>query len=74
MESEYVDEILSEDGTEVEVLYDAIVESKNEVKKSRWKANITFRYSGIELDEKDKPKPLSFVVTQYRTKRLQESQ
>lgn len=64
----------SDEGTEMEVLYDATVESKTEVKKSHWKANITFRYNGIELDEKGKPKPLSFLVTQYRTKRLQESQ
>jgi type IV secretory pathway component VirB8 len=57
----------------MEVIFEASVESKAEAKKTRWQANIAFQYSGIELDEKiEKVKPVSFVVTQYRTKRLQD--
>jgi len=63
-----------DDSQEMEVLFEASVISKTDVKKSRWKANITFSYNGIELDENDKPKPISFLVTRYLTKRLQESE
>lgn len=58
--------------SEMEVVYEASVESKGDMKKSRWQANISFNYSGVELDEKGKVKPVTFVVTQYRTKRLQD--
>lgn len=55
----------------MEVVFDAAVEGLGEVKKSRWRANIAFQYSGVALDEKtDKAKPVDFVVTQYRSKRL----
>ena len=57
----------------MEVIFDAYVESKTEVKKSRWRANIAFKYTGIELDEKgEKVKPVTFVVTKYHSKRLQD--
>lgn len=57
----------------MEVIYEAAVESKGDAKTSRWKAEIAFNYSGIALDEKTgKVKPIAFVVTQYRTKRLQD--
>lgn len=60
-------------GDSVEVLFEAIIEGQNEVKRSHWRANIDFDYSGIALDEKkDKVKPVSFVVTKYRSKRLQQ--
>jgi len=59
----------------MEVIFDATVEGNNAIKKSRWRANIAFEYSGIELDEKgDKVKPVQFIVTNYRVKRLQENQ
>lgn len=58
---------------ELEVIFNATVEGRGEVKKSQWQANIAFQYSGLALDqESEKPKPISFVVTQYRTKRLQD--
>lgn len=58
----------------MEVVFDATVESRSSVKKSRYRANIAFKYSGLELDEKDKSvKPVSFLVTKYHSKRLQES-
>lgn len=61
------------DGNEMEVYYIATVEGKGEVKKSRWKANVTFKYSGIALDEETgKVVPMKFLVTQYRTKRIQD--
>jgi type IV secretory pathway component VirB8 len=57
----------------MQVIYEALVESKDDVKKSHWEANISFSYSGIALDEKTgRAKPVSFTVTQYRTKRLQD--
>lgn len=57
----------------MEVIFDAIVESRTEVKKTRWRANIAFKYTGIELDEKgEKVKPVNFVVTKYHSKRLQD--
>ncbi len=57
----------------MEVIFDALVEDKGEVKRSRWQANIAFQYNGIALDEKsEKVTPVSFIVTQYRTKRLQD--
>lgn len=65
--------IIEGEENQMEVFYEATVESKTDIKKTRWKANISFRYSGIELDENGKPKPLSFLVTQYRTKRIQET-
>lgn len=59
----------------MEVIFDAAVESKTAVKNSRWRANIAFKYSGIELDEKsERVKPVSFIVTKYHSKRLQDSQ
>ena len=59
----------------MEVYFDVTVESQREVKKSRWQADIAFSYSGVELDDTgEKVKPISFVVTKYRTKRLQDIQ
>ena len=58
----------------MEVIFDATVESKAAVKKSRWRANIAFKYSGIELDEKgEHVKPVNFIVTKYHSKRLQDT-
>ena len=55
------------------IVFEASVESKSEVKKSRWQANISFQYSGVALDEETgKVKPVTFIVTDYRTKRLQD--
>jgi len=57
----------------MEVIYESDVEGVGEAKKSRWQANIAFQYSGLAIDEKTgKAKPVSFVVTQYHTKRLQD--
>ena len=58
---------------EVEVTYEATVTGKGATQKSRWQANIAFKYSGLALDEKtEKIKPVSFAVTRYSTKRLQD--
>lgn len=57
---------------EVEVIFDALVIGHGDAKKTRWKANIAFQYSGITLDENDKVKPISFVITKYRVKRVQD--
>jgi type IV secretion system protein VirB8 len=59
--------------SEVAVIYDATVENAEEIKTSRWIANISFSYSGLALDDNGKPKPISFLITQYRTKRLQDA-
>ena len=62
-------------GDGMEVTYDATVEGKTETKRSRWRVGLTFQYSGVELDEKTgKVKPARFIVTSYRSKRLQDSQ
>jgi type IV secretion system protein VirB8 len=59
----------------MEVYFDVTIENRNEIKKSRWQADIAFSYSGVELDQsEEKVKPISFVVTKYRTKRLQDIQ
>jgi len=56
-----------------EVEYEATVMSKTDAKKTRWQANISFKYSGIALDdETGKVTPMEFIVTDYRTKRLQD--
>jgi len=61
------------DQDHMDVTYEATVEGKGEVKKSRWQANIAFQYSGLALDEKTgQVKPIGFVVTHYQTKRLQD--
>lgn len=58
----------------MEVIFYATVESKQAVKNSRWRANIAFKYSGIELDEKgEKVKPVTFIVKKYHSKRLEEA-
>lgn len=58
----------------MEVLYEATVISKTEAKKSRWQADIAFQYGGLALDEDTgKAKPIDFIVTDYRTKRLQDT-
>jgi type IV secretory pathway component VirB8 len=58
----------------MEVLFEAVVESRVDIKKSYWRANIAFKYSGVELDEKTgKVKPVIFVVTKYHSKRLQDA-
>ena len=59
--------------TEMEVLYEATVATKDEEKKTRWLANISFSYSGLALDDNGSPKPISFLINQYSTKRLQDA-
>lgn len=56
----------------MEVIYESTVEGRGEAKKSRWQANIAFNYSGIALDGKGEVKPVTFMVTGYKTKRLQD--
>lgn len=57
----------------LEVLFEASIEGRNEIKKSRWQANISFNYSGVELDnDTGTIKPFSFLVTQYKVKRIQD--
>ena len=57
----------------VTVEYEASVENANGSKKTRYKAELTFNYSGVELDEKTgKVKPLQFKVLQYRTQPIQD--
>lgn len=65
-----------ESGYDMEVMFEATVENKDNksIKKSRWLADIAFQYSGLELDEKGETiKPVSFTVTKYETKRLQDT-
>ena len=58
----------------MEVLFEALVDSRTDVKKSHWRVNMTFEFSGIELDEKTGTfKPMNFVVTEYHSKRLQDT-
>lgn len=57
----------------MEVIFDAYVDSRSTVKKSRWRANIAFKYSGVALDDEgDKVKAVKFLVTKYHSKRLQD--
>lgn len=57
----------------MEAIFEAIIDSRTDVKKSHWRVNIAFQYTGVELDEKsDTVKPMSFVVTEYHSKRLQD--
>ncbi len=57
----------------MEILFEALIDSRTDVKKSHWRVNMSFQYSGIELDPKtDTVKPMSFVVTDYTSKRLQD--
>ena len=63
------------DSQVMEVLYEASVKGKNTIKKSRWQANISFIYSGIELDDGGEGvKPVTFIVTKYDNKLLQDIQ
>jgi type IV secretion system protein VirB8 len=58
---------------EAEVVFEATVTSRTEIKNTRWLADITFDFNGLELDEETgKVKPFAFQVTSYRTKRLQD--
>lgn len=64
--------IPSQDGT-IDVLYDAIVESRKETRKSRMIATIAFQYADVTIDQDTgKMTPVKFVVTGYRTRRLQD--
>jgi len=68
-------EILSmREGPEsMEVIFEAAVDSRSEIKKSRWRANISFQFGGLALDEKtNSAKPVRFVVTEYHSIRLQD--
>jgi type IV secretory pathway component VirB8 len=57
----------------IQVIFEADVERKNEIQKSRWQADIAFSYSGITLNkETEKVDSFNFVVTQYKVKRLQD--
>ncbi len=57
----------------MEVTYEAIVEGPTGIKTTMWQATIDFEYNGVTLDEEtDKVKPINFIVTQYRNKRMQE--
>ena len=57
----------------MEILFEALVDNRTDVKKSHWRANISFQYSGIELDDKSSTvKPMSFIITAYHSKRLQD--
>ena len=57
----------------MEVLIEASVDSRTDVKKSHWRVNMSFNYSGVELDDKsDTMKPMNFIVTAYHSKRLQD--
>jgi type IV secretory pathway component VirB8 len=60
-------------GDSAEVVFEAVVDSRTDVKKSHWRANVGFQYSGIELDgNSGTVKPMKFVVTEYNSKRLQD--
>lgn len=61
----------SDDKPGMEVRFDATVDGPTGSSTTHWQANLTFQYSGIELDKKtDKVKPFNFIVTGYETKRL----
>ncbi len=55
------------------VEYDEVVEGGRERKKARMRANITFRFSEIAVDQKTGVfTPLDFLVTDYQTQKLQD--
>lgn len=57
----------------MEVAFEATVESKTEIKKSRWQADIAFNYTGVTIDQDTgQVTPPEFIVTQYRVKRPQD--
>ncbi len=58
---------------EMEVVYNEIVQTDREIKKTPMAANIAFRFSNIEIDQETNAfTPLEFVVTRYQTRRLQD--
>lgn len=58
---------------EVEVLFDAVVQTGRERKKNRMIANIAFRFDFIAIDQGTGGfTPLNFVVTRYQSRRLQD--
>jgi type IV secretory pathway component VirB8 len=59
----------------MDVLFESTVRGKSRVKRARWQAKVTFVYSGIEIDQDTgKIDPISFVVTEYSNKLLQDLQ
>lgn len=59
----------------IEVVYDATVVGNDTSTKTRHKATLSYRYSGVEFDAKaDKVKPFSFTVTGYSSKNFQDTQ
>ncbi len=62
-----------EEDNVAEVLYEATLQSKSEQKKSRWQANISFKYTGIAVDGGNSDRrQIGFTVTQYNNKLLQD--
>lgn len=56
-----------------EVLYEAIVDNRQEQRKTRMMANVAFRYADVTIDQNNgQTSRLEFLVTDYRTRRLQE--
>jgi type IV secretory pathway component VirB8 len=59
----------------MEIVYEASVIGRGEIKRTRWQADVNFTYNGLALDEETgKVIPVEFKVTGYRTKRLQDGQ
>ncbi|MDX1974956.1 MAG: VirB8/TrbF family protein [Rickettsiales bacterium] len=56
-----------------EVTYEATVESKNDIRRSRYVATVSYNFSGIQhveqLDEENSRFTFNFQVTRYQTKR-----
>lgn len=57
----------------VEVVYDASVDNADGSQKTRYRAIVGYTFSGVVFDEKaDKVKPVSFQVTSYSSKIIQD--
>ncbi len=67
-----VNVVPNQDGT-VDVIFDALVDNRKEVKKTRLIATIAFQYDNVTIDQDSGQKtPIKFLVTNYHTRRQQE--
>lgn len=66
--------VISGSKPQLEVVFDATVIGAKSKKTTRYVAELTYEYSGIELDAKtDTVKPFTFLVTSYNSKATQDN-
>jgi len=66
--------VLTSPADTLEVIYEGSVENQEGAQKTKFRATMGYKYSGVEFDEKtDMVKPLDFQVTSYSTKIIQDN-